>query len=207
MSSFSIDTSGYREAELSDLPSIVKIHQIAFPGFFMTLLGPRFLEGYYRLVIAYPGKVFWVKEGEAGLEGFVSGFLSPGSFYTNMRVHRWSLIGSILLQICTRPWLLPRLFASYAQAQRSSHDEEVGACELSSIAVPPHLGGRGVGKGLVHAFVGAIRGKAKFIELTTDAGGNDAANGFYRSLGFTLVGSYERSRGRCMNKYRLPLDA
>lgn len=198
---------GYREAVDSDIPDIVQIHQVAFPGFFMTMLGPGFLEGYYRLVFTYPGKVFWVKEDEGRLEGFVAGFLNPGEFYTNLRARRWRFIGPILLRICTHPWLLPRLFASYAQAQRSSQEEEVGVCELSSIAVPPDLGGRGIGKGLVRAFLGATRGKANLVELTTDAEGNDAVNAFYQNLGFTCVGSYERSKGRRMNKYRLSLES
>ena len=48
---------------------------------------------------------------------------------------------------------------------------------------------------------------SKIIVLTTDAEENDAVNGFYRNLGFTLVGSYERSKGRGMNRYRLSLEA
>jgi ribosomal protein S18 acetylase RimI-like enzyme len=197
----------YREAVDSDIPYIVQIHQAAFPGFFMTMLGPEFLEGYYRFVFRYPGKVLLVKEGEGGLEGFVAGFLNPGVFYTNLRARRWRFIGPILLRICTHPWLLPRLFASYAQARRSSQEVGAGVCELSSIAVPPDLGGRGIGKGLVRAFLSATRGKANLVELTTDAEGNDAVNAFYQSLGFTLVGSYERSKGRRMNKYRLSVEA
>lgn len=202
------DTSvgqGYREAEISDIPRIVRIHEVAFPGFFMTMLGPIFLEDYYRLVFSYPDKVFWVKEGKDGLEGFVSGFLNPGVFYTILRTQRWRLIGPILMRICTHPRLIPRLFASYTQAQRSSKEEESGVCELSSIAVSPNLGGRGIGRGLMCAFLGATRGKARLIELTTDADGNEAVNSFYRNLGFTLVGSYERSKGRRMNRYRLLL--
>ncbi len=198
---------GYRQAEKSDIPAIVQIHQSAFPGFFMTLLGPRFLGSYYRLVLNYADRIFWVKEGNDGLDGFVSGFLDPARFYKEMRKQRWRLMGPILLRICSHPWLIPRLFASYAEARRSSQEYEPAICELSSIAVSPTRNGQGIGKGLVKAFIEAVCGKAQFIVLTTDAEGNEAVNGFYRSLGFTLVGSYERSKGRRMNRYRLSVDA
>ncbi len=199
--------NGFRQAGTSDIPAIVRIHQVAFPGFFMTLLGPRFLASYYRLVLNYPDGVFWVKEGEDGLEGFVSGFLIPAQFYTEMRKQRWSLLNSIMFRVLTHPWLIPRLFASYAEARRASQDYEPGSCELSSIAVPPTQSGQGIGKGLVKVFIEAVHGKARIIVLTTDTEKNDAVNGFYMNLGFTLVGSYERSKGRSMNRYRLSLDA
>lgn len=198
---------GYREAGALDVPNIVQIHIVAFPGFFMTLLGPRFLERYYRLLVDYPDKIIWVKQGDEGLEGFVSGFLNPDLFYQGLRSRRWSLFGSIIARVFCNPGLIPRLLASYAQAGRSSKQEEPDVCELSSIAVPPGLSGRGIGKGLVHAFIEATRGKARSVVLTTDADGNDDVNGFYRSLGFVCVGSYERSKGRRMNMYRLRLDA
>jgi len=198
-------SENYRDVQPADIPYIVDIHTKAFPGFFMTTLGPKFLEKYYRLVLDFNDRVFLVKEGKDCLEGFVSGFLNPAQFYLGMRRRRTDFLGAVLVRICTHPWLLPRLFASYAQARNSSHEEDPGCCELSSIAVPPDLAGRGIGKGLMKAFVEAIKGRANSISLTTDAVGNDGVNHFYRSLGFSLEGSYERSKGRKLNKYRLDL--
>ena len=198
---------GYREAEVSDIPEIVQIHMVAFPGFFMTLLGPEFLERYYRLLIDFPDRIFWVKQWNMELEGFVSGFLNPDLFYQGLRRCRWNLLGSIVARVSCNPSLIPRLLASYAQAGHSSEQEEADVCELSSIAVPPNLSGRGIGKGLVNAFIEATRGRARSIVLTTDADGNEKVNGFYRSLGFVCEGAYERSKGRRLNIYRLWLDA
>lgn len=196
----------YREAVASDIPEIVKIHQAAFPEFFMTLLGPRFLEHYYRLVIAYPARIFWVKQGRGGLEGFVSGFLNPAQFYTEMRRYRWGLFSSLLARICIRPSLVPRLFASYEQTRHTIQGEDSSVCELSSIAVPPGYAGRGIGKGLMHVFIEDTRGKATSIMLTTDAEGNNAVNAFYQGLGFKIEGSFERSKGRHLNKYSFSLE-
>lgn len=197
--------AGVRQARLADVPEIVRIHQASFPGFFMTLLGPAFLGQYYGHVLAYPRHVFWVKEGPAGLEGFVAGFLDPRQFYQGMKNARRSLILPTLTRVVLRPWLVPRLIASYAQAGKFGRDGDPDSCELASLAVHPSLGGRGIGKALVQAFMESVRGRAKRIVLTTDARGNDSVNRFYQSLGFSLVGSYERSRGRSVNCYAITL--
>ena len=197
--------SEYRMARLSDISEIVRVHRAAFPDFFMTALGPRFLRSYYLLILSYSDQVFWVKEGNCGLEGFVSGFLNPVEFYKRLKSHRLQLALAILHRILARPWLVLRLKASYTQVWRSIREEEPEACELSSIAVDPSFSGKGIGQGLAKAFVEATRGRAVSIVLTTDAIGNDGVNHFYQKFGFVLDGSYERSRGRIMNKYRYPL--
>lgn len=196
---------GYRNAQSSDLPKIIQIHLAAFPGYFMTLLGSRFLNRYYNLVLAHPGSLLLVKQGEEGLEGFVSGFLDPARFYATMRATRWSLIWPSLAGLCLRPWFIPRLIASYAQARNASQAPQTGVFELSSIAVLPRKAGQGIGRGLVEACLESLEGEASAIVLTTDARGNDPVNKFYLGLGFHLEGSFERSKGRLMNIYRLPL--
>lgn len=198
---------GFRRARPADLPGIVATHQAAFPDFFMTALGPRFLASYYRRVLEYPGQVFWVKPGAAHLEGFVSGFINPVAFYQQMKGHRFAIALIVATRVLRHPRFLPRLVASYTEVWRSIQEDEPETCELSSIAVRPECAGRGVGQGLADAFIAAVRGKAKAIVLTTDAAGNEAVNRFYTRLGFVLEGTYERSRGRWMNRYRLPLGA
>ena len=193
----------FRPARASDIQEIVRIHQAAFPEFFMTMLGARFLSHYYRLVLNHPGNIFFIKEGPDGLDGFVSGFLNPAEFYKEMQKKWLGLMGSVVLRTCTHPWLLPRMFASYREARRSGQTNEPGSCELSSIAVLPDRSGQGIGKGLIKVFIEAVQGRAQFIVLTTDAKKNDIVNDFYRNLGFILVESYERSKGRTLNRYRL----
>ncbi len=200
-----IPRAGFRQARLSDVPEIIRIHQASFPGFFMTLLGPAFLGRYYERVLAYPRHVFWVKEGPGGLEGFVSGFLDPRQFYLGMQEARRSMIFPILTRVVLRPWLVPRLIASYAQAGRFGREGDPDSCELASLAVHPSMGGRGIGKALVQTFMESVRGRAKRIVLTTDSEGNVPVNRFYQNLGFSLVGSYERSRGRRVNCYAITL--
>ena len=196
-----------RAAILDDIPEIVQIHTLAFPGFFMTILGPSFLAKYYRRVLAYDSGVFLIQEGPEGMEGFVSGFLHPNRFYREMREFPTDFLLSILLRLTFSPWLLPRLCASYMEARRSSDPGPRDECELSSIAVRPAMAGRGLGKGLLRAFVTAVQGRAASVILTTDAQDNAAVNRFYSAFGFQLERTYERSKGRAMNQYRYHLLA
>jgi len=195
----------YRLANSADIPEIVRVHQAAFPGFFMTLLGPRSLRTYYLRVLEYSDHVFWVKAGETGLEGFACGFLNPVEFYRQMKDRRFRFFLPIFHRVLFRPWTIHRLLASYSQVLRSIHEEEPDTCELSSIAVDPRHAGKGVGQGLAKAFIDSVTGRATAIVLTTDALGNDGVNHFYQKLGFSLDGAYERSKGRLLNKYRLDL--
>lgn len=192
-------------ARIEDLPAIVELHQKAFPGFFMTLLGPRFLIRYYRTVLDHPGGILLLQVGARGCLAFVSGFIEPDQFYRRLNSDRVGLLFSILGRILTRPWLLYRLFMSFRASRGAAAMNWDGACELSSVAVDPELGGKGIGQALVHNFIAAVKGKTQAVVLSTDAVNNDRVNAFYLNLGFSLVRSYERSRGRMMNEYRLTL--
>ena len=77
---------------------------------------------------------------------------------------------------------------------------------LMSLAVLPGEQGKGIGQSLVAAFLKeASQRGLKQIFLTTDREGNDTVNRFYKSLGFSNVGSYITPEGRGMNKYMINL--
>jgi ribosomal protein S18 acetylase RimI-like enzyme len=198
-------SQGYRPAAVADLEDIVRIHQLAFPDYFMTVLGPGFLRAYYLRVLEYVDHVFWVKEGERGLEGFVCGFRNPAEFYRQLEKRRWRIFLSIFKGVAFRPWIIRRLLASYSKVWRSILEEQPDTCEMSSIAVDPASAGQGTGHELAKVFVDAVRRQASAVILTTDAYGNDSVNRFYQKLGFELVGTCERSKGRMVNQYRMDL--
>ncbi len=186
--------SSPRPARPADLTRIVAVHQAAFPGFFLTALGPRFLHAYYRQVLAYPAGVLLVAEGDAGLVGFVAGFTQPTGFYRALP----RLIGPLLLGLLRRPWLVGH---AVGRAVRR-HESTPGAAELSSLAVDPAAGGHGIGSRLVRAFLAAAaRGGATAVTLTTDARANDGVNAFYTKLGFRLARTVTSTGARAMNEY------
>ena len=61
-----------RAVQANDLPQVVAIHQQAFQGFHMTLLGSRFLAGYYQTVLDYPDSIFLAAVDAEQMLGFVA---------------------------------------------------------------------------------------------------------------------------------------
>ena len=67
-----------------------------------------------------------------------------------------------------------------------------GAGQILTVAVDPAHRRRGIGRELVTALVGLVRGRgAQEVSLEVRAG-NHAARGLYRDLGFVAVGTRER---------------
>jgi ribosomal protein S18 acetylase RimI-like enzyme len=193
-----------RAARVDD---VVPVHREAFPGFFMTQLGPRFLREYYRCVEAYPGGVLLTTSGEQGCIGFVAGFVDPASFYRELRRRRLRLGLAACAGIVTRPQRLVTLLANHRRARGAAHQpRDSRTAELSSLAVLPGAQGLGVGSGLVRAFVEAARVLgAERVLLTTDSDANEAVNSFYRRAGFSCVRSFEARPGRRLNEYALDI--
>lgn len=199
-----------RPALFSDVALVAKIHQVAFPNFLMTLLGPSFLCAYYQAVFDYRESLFLVAEDDEGNPfGFVAGFAHPEKFYALLGARKKRMMISAALYLSIRPKLWKRVLENMKLvSQRSSAGSQDGLVrvELASIGISPVHGNRGYGKVLVKAFLGGAREKsADMVELTTDASGNDAVNGFYRDLGFMLSKSEVRSGGRLMNYYAYDL--
>jgi hypothetical protein len=80
-----------RAVQANDLPQVVAIHQQAFQGFHMTLLGSRFLAGYYQTVLDYPDSIFLAAVDAEQMLGFVAGFVNPSRFYALLRARKRAL--------------------------------------------------------------------------------------------------------------------
>jgi len=175
-----------RKAAAADIREVVRVHESAFAGFFMTRLGSKFLYEYYITVLNYWGSVFYVASRERRIVGFVAGFLDPAGFYRSLRSRRLRLALAVALRMLSSPGLLVRIVATsrLASAKSSRHDDH-GAAELASIGVLPGEAGNGIGRRLVQAFCEeAFSRNAGRVLLTTDAENNSAVNRFYLRMGF-----------------------
>jgi len=191
-----------RTATTSDLPGIVKIHQKAFSHFFLTQLGSAFLRKYYALVLGYPAGIMLVSEGPEALDGFACGFVGPTAFYRSMWRSRRIFALPVLSALLRRPSLAAKVLSGIQRIQTPESEWPAGSCELSSIAVAPEASGTGQGKALMRAFLARARSMdAECVYLTTDADGNDAANAFYRGVGFQPTRRFLQRKGRWMNEY------
>jgi colanic acid biosynthesis glycosyl transferase WcaI len=201
-----------RAATADDIPAIAAVHTEAFPGFFLTRLGPGFLRAYYRAVLRFDGGLLYVAADAGGIVGFVAGFIEPSRFYAAMKRSPWTFAGPLTLGLARRPWLLARAVARVAavvihRAQAEDRAEVGSRAELSSLAVRLSAQGKGIGRRLVQTFLeSARRTPASVVSLTTDAMHNDDVNAFYQRSGFGLA-RRRSSAGRLMNEYEIRLRA
>lgn len=190
-----------------DIAQVVDIHIEAFPGFFLTLLGRRVLSHYYKTVLMFPQNVAQVVENRNELIlGFVVGFTDPQGFYILFKKQRKKLIISILLALLRRPYLLKKI-SNNANRIKNQTADFPAVTELSSIAVSPRSGKRGIGSRLLQSFVETARiSSINPISLTTDAENNASTRQFYERAGFTL-GGFEQRAGRKLCVYYLSIDS
>lgn len=185
-----------------DAADVVAIHLAAFPGFFLTFLGPRFLRELYRGIVSDAAGIAWVAEEEGRVLGFVAGTDSPSRFYRRLierRVLRFAVAAAV--PFLRRPSILPRLLRAFRKpAERGEASER--RAELMSLAVAPSGQGSGAGALLVERFLEEARRRGvETVCLTTDAVANEKVNRFYERLGFTRARELTTAEGRRMNEY------
>ncbi|QCX29043.1 GNAT family N-acetyltransferase [Nocardioides jishulii] len=190
-----------RRLEAGDVPACASLHQRAFPSFFLSQLGPRFLREFYRGFLGDPEAVALVAEdGSGGIAGVVVGTHAPAGFFSRLLKRRFvGFALASLLAVVRRPSSLPRLLR--AVSYRGQVPIEVRGALLSSICVDPDGQGSGFGTQLIRAFEREVDRQSGHAYLVTDRSDNEAANAFYQRNGWTLAGAYTTAEGRAMNCY------
>jgi len=192
----------------SEIEALVALHQAAFPGFFLTSLGPRFLRALYRGFLESEKGVCAVAQAGQRLLGFAMGTAKPDSFFrVLLRKKGMSFAWAALPGLLQNPVFVVRksLSALFYRGERPK--VMPGAGLLSSLAVSPHVAGKGIGQQLVSAFCEELaRRGADAVYLITDASDNDSVNRFYAKCGFRLVDTFERPGKRLMNRWAKTLQ-
>ena len=191
-----------RGMEPSDVRAVVRVHLDSFKGFFLTFLGPKFLEVLYSFFMKDPSSIAIVAAVPGNeIIGFVVGTSEPVGFYSRAIRKRWWRFTLAAMPLCIKkPSILPRLARALRKPDESK--EIPGDCELMSIGVLPQWKGHGIGKMLEERFVEAAKKMGVgVIELTTDRDGNESTNRFYLSREYILHDSFSTPEGRKMNRY------
>ena len=190
-----------RHATKDDVGEIVKVHQSSFEGFFLTLLGTRFLAKLYLAFITHPTGILLVAENDdARLIGFAAGTTAPDEYFMELRRRSWlRFLLAAIPGIRRNPIrVIKKLYhAVFYKGDRPSTMSEVAL--LSSIAVLPEMAGKAVGKALLADFEQQVKlAELPAVFLTTDKFGNDNVVAFYQRDNYQIESEFTQPDGRQM---------
>ncbi len=187
-------------ARREDIVSVVKVHQEAFPGFFLTILGSRFLQTMYHAFLVNQNGIFIVANDKHQVVGFAVGQLHGATKDRSLALRflpkfiTSSILGIIRHPIKIGGRLVTRFFTTGGQPDISSD-----AAILRSIGVLPSARGTGVSDSLLEEFERqAFTRGAKQIALTTDAVDNQRAISFYQKNGYKVEQEFRQDKKRLM---------
>lgn len=174
-----------QKATRNDIETIVRVHEAAFPDFFLTKLGTTFLKLYYNSVMHHKDGVLLVCKMEGIIIGLCAGTVLSAGFNTKLIKANIFKFGIESMKILfTKPKALIHLLKNMSKEDSSAGDDGKYA-ELLSIAVDPKVQRSGAGKAMLLELEKVIKEKGgKRLSLTTDYEDNDKAVGFYKSLGY-----------------------
>jgi ribosomal protein S18 acetylase RimI-like enzyme len=207
-----IEIGGGLEIQISPMirentNEVAIVHTRSFKGFFLTFLGPRFLNELYGSIVQDPHGIAYVAERDNTILGFVAGSACPTDLYRNMIRQRFlPFAWASLFGVIQKPSILPRLLRAFRKTSEENPVENSGM--LMSIGVLPEAQGQGIGKKLVHAFLSDARQRGlDYVLLNTDADENFSTNEFYRKLGFLIHTTFTTPEGRRMHEYIISLSS
>jgi ribosomal protein S18 acetylase RimI-like enzyme len=185
---------------------IVDVHLAAFPGFFLSFLGPSFLRLFYAEAVAQ-GEICFVAMAEGAVAGFVMGSARPAGFFGKLVRRRLIAFGlAALPAVIRRPSAAKRVIRALLKPRQAARAPDVAT--LMSLAVAPTAQGLGAGKALALAFLDeSERRGARVVDLTTDKFNNERTNQFYRALGFVVAREITTPEQRVLNEYEIRLSA
>ena len=192
----------------ADAVPLARLHQAAFPDFFLSRLGEPFLVQFYLGFVTDPTAVIVISRDGSGLpQGVVVGTTSPAGFFGRLLRRRLlGFAGASARAALKDPTVAPRLLGAVTYRGDTPPGRE-GAL-LSSICVDPSLSGHGIGSKLIRGWTRRARDMgADLAFLTTDAVGNDAVNSWYLREGWVLSDRSLAHGDRPMNRYEFNLRA
>ena len=189
-----------RTAVKEDLNRVVEIHIAAFPGFFLTFLGPSFLRLMYQSFFQNHKGIFVVAGSNEVINGFAVGVMASAGKDWKLAL-KWmpQLLFALIIPVMRNPLrVLKRLFTQvFSKAEPYSVPEK--SAVLRSIGILPGSQGSGLSGVLIKNFKATAKKKnADYVALTTDAADNERAIGFYKKHGYVIQQSFKQDNARSM---------
>lgn len=196
-------------ADADSVSYLVNLHIAAFPGFFLTSLGPRFLSVLYKNYLSSSACICLIARNAEGVNadpvGVAVAIVNPSSFYKGLlRTQGIKFFFCAIPSLLRNPGTVIKKLASalFYKGDASKEVDTSNAVLLSTISVSPDAQGLGVGRDLLEGVEQfSNQSKFDFIYLTTDRDGNEAVNTFYLKNGYALDAVLSKSGNRFMNRY------
>jgi ribosomal protein S18 acetylase RimI-like enzyme len=193
-----------RPLERQDSAAAAAVHVAAFPSFFLSSLGERFLRELYVAFAEEDDVVAVIVEIDGRLAGAAAGPLQPAGFFRRLALRRFLPFAiAALPAVMRRPSIGKKVLGGLGY--RGPETDAAGAL-LSTICVSPTARSAGVGSALLGAWCqAAVAAGATRAFLTTDREENSQANAFYVRNGWKVHGTLVADGARVMNVYRTDL--
>lgn len=185
--------------------AVADLHARAFPRFFLTSLGTRFLARFYAAVLASDDGFGVGRFVDGELVAFAVGADRAAGFYRDLaRRHAPALGAAALGPLLRDPRAALRLALSFGL--QAPPDDAPDGPVLLSIARDPGPRGAGAGGAVLAAFEAAVatRGGSS-VALATDADDNDDVLAFYRGHGYEEQGGVAGVGTRRLVRFTKPL--
>ena len=191
-----------KEKDKQNIGAISELHKRAFPTFFLTQLGIPFLKTLYKGYLEDPDSGIIVAESKDHIVGFVAYSNNYSKFYKGLIKHHLIKFAFCSLGAAIRhPSFIKRLLGAFKKSDSVVKEEKY--VELASICVDPRVESKGIGSKLIDYLKNIVCFNTyAYINLETDADGNDNVNKFYQKNGFKLARTFTTAEGRRMNEYR-----
>ena len=188
-------------ASKRDIEAVVAVHLASFPGFFLSFLGPRFLNEFYLALVESQQGTLVVAKRRGSIIGFVGGAIDEAAFFSELRNTRLLAFAKASVPALMRD---PRIVMRLGRALKRPNESAGSpiAATLLSIGVLPSEQSNGLGALLERGFSAemAARGVNQWT-LTTDAHTENRAIRFYERLGYQRLRTLTTPEGRHMIEY------
>lgn len=193
----------FRTIKISESKELADIHIKSFKDFFLTSLGVRFLNTYYKSCLKSNESIAIcaIDENE-NLIGFSVGCMHSKGFHKRLikqNLGAFMLRGIIIL--FSKPKAIIRLVNNLGK--KANKNDNGNYAELLSIGVLSNYNGQGIGKELIKRFEEESINKGCLeIALTTDYNKNSKVLEFYKSTGYEIYYEFITYPNRKMYKLK-----
>ncbi len=198
-----------KSGRLGFVEGVVQCHRKAFPAYFSTLIGPRFLKSLTKYYTTHPDAIMFVATLPSGkIIGVVSGgkpelrskfshkylpFLALDILTAALKDRTVRVrLGQHLIDTIKKTLARFRIVGNDRLAE-PRRDCAGTWCSLLSICTDPEFSGKGVGTALMHAFEQESRKRGYRTMHLSVHHGNDAAIRLYSKCGWIII--LENARG------------